>query len=162
MDNQSNEKLLSPFSTKATSPTVAISSKAAPENQLTPPSTFKNCSWLFREIHLLACVLTERELVLRMDDRDYRLRRLIEEQIQRNGYESIRVAVRTTRKRAGITQRDLSEATGINVSAIGRWETGQTQFEVPDLVKIWSALFQIREARRKWPLSVISDGTQRT
>ncbi|MDP1555192.1 MAG: helix-turn-helix transcriptional regulator [Hyphomonas sp.] len=44
--------------------------------------------------------------------------------------------IRQERKRAGLTQSDLAEAMDKDDSTISRWERGQMDFSVGDLIKI--------------------------
>jgi transcriptional regulator with XRE-family HTH domain len=71
---------------------------------------------------------------------DAELRRAMEFQIERSGYDSLRQTLRKQRGRVGLTQRALADAVGINRSTIAQWELGQARLEIGDLLRIGRAL----------------------
>ena len=79
---------------------------------------------------------------------ELRLQKLMEAQVEQKGYDSTCETICRLQKQVGITQTELSELTGIDIPSISLWQAGELRLEVPDLVKIWMALFQIRKVRR--------------
>ncbi len=79
---------------------------------------------------------------------ELRLQMLMAAQVEQKGYDSTCGTICSLQKQVGITQSELSELTGIDVPSISLWQAGELRLEVPDLVKIWMALFQIRKVRR--------------
>lgn len=79
---------------------------------------------------------------------ELRLQKLMEAQLEEKGYDSTYGIICRLQKQVRITQTELSELTGIDVPSISRWQAGELRLGVPELVKIWIALFQIRERRQ--------------
>jgi transcriptional regulator with XRE-family HTH domain len=74
-----------------------------------------------------------------------RILELIYDQIDRHGYDAIRQAICRKRKRMGITQAEVSQASGIHVISMAQWESGQLRLSDSELVRIWKALFQVQK-----------------
>jgi transcriptional regulator with XRE-family HTH domain len=54
--------------------------------------------------------------------------------------ESVGPAIRLLRKRVGLTQRGLAEASGVSKNILSNWETGATQPSMGSLIKVLEAL----------------------
>jgi transcriptional regulator with XRE-family HTH domain len=75
-----------------------------------------------------------------------RIQQLIYDQIDHHGYDAIRRSICRKRLKIGVTQAEVSQASGIEVVSIARWEAGQIRLSDWELVRIWKALFQVQEA----------------
>jgi len=78
-----------------------------------------------------------------------KLQRMIEEQIEERGEDSIRKAMRLSREQNGITQHDLAMAAGVSSVTLQRWEAEHLRLSVQCLAKLWIALVRLRTARSK-------------
>lgn len=49
--------------------------------------------------------------------------------------ETVRLMIRETRKRAGITQVGLAKMLGVDTKTVGNWERGET---IPNALQVWA------------------------